>query len=349
MKKLSLADKLAKKSFESDSFQKSWAVHMQAFGPILEPAFVENYQAKVHLTAALNNLSRKEISQAASKLEQLRKYIETDADKTAWLFFMGLLNELAGNREQMISCYTYANEYEHRFYLPYMKVAKFHLDGQLYDRAEENFRAAIRCFDGTGLDAQAKLLLGSAYTNLATCLTMMHRREEAEAALVTSRTLYPNAPGRAVIEAILAALSGDRAQADACISALQSHAPAAVPEIQESVDKIFAQADPHFFPVPVDDEKIAAFWNWFGSSAADLKQQLDREEYEQAMTAIGEKLLETFPFLEESPYLGLGKDDNVYVIELHDLYFVAIHQAYEKLKAACPGEIEENWQFVLVH
>ena len=349
MKKPTLADKLAKKTFESDTFQKSWAVHMAAFGPILEPAFVESYQARVHLTAALGDLSRRELSKAATKLEQMRKYIETDADKTAWLFFMGLLNEFAGNREQMLACYTYANEYEHRFYLPYMKVAKFHLDSHLYDRAEENYRAAIGCFDGTGLDGQDKLLLGSAYTNLATCLTMTHRYEEAEAALATSRTLFPEGAGRAAVEAVLFALRGDREQADACLEILKTHAPAVLAEVRETVEKIFSKTDPHFFPLPVEDAKIAAFWDWFLSSGPALKQQLDREEYEQAMTAIGEKLLEAFPFLEENPYLGLGKDDNVYVIELHDLYFVAIAEAYEKLLEARPAEIEENWQFVPVH
>lgn len=45
MKKEALADKLARKSFESAAFQQSWQVHMRAFGPILEPAFEGNYRA----------------------------------------------------------------------------------------------------------------------------------------------------------------------------------------------------------------------------------------------------------------------------------------------------------------
>ena len=44
MKKETLAEKFARKSFESASFQKNWQIHMQAFGPILEPAFSENFQ-----------------------------------------------------------------------------------------------------------------------------------------------------------------------------------------------------------------------------------------------------------------------------------------------------------------
>ena len=52
MNKQTIVDKLAKKSFEGAAVQKSWQAHMQAFGPILEPAFAENYQARIDLTSA---------------------------------------------------------------------------------------------------------------------------------------------------------------------------------------------------------------------------------------------------------------------------------------------------------
>ena len=63
-----LADKLAKKSFMSEAVQKSWKVHMDMFGPILEPAFKEDYQSKVHLGAALNLISRKDVKKGFERL-----------------------------------------------------------------------------------------------------------------------------------------------------------------------------------------------------------------------------------------------------------------------------------------
>lgn len=349
MKKLTLADKMAKKSFESKQFQESWTIHMQAFGPILKHAFVENYQARVHLTAALNTLSNRNFSQALPKLQQLQKYCETDADKTAWLFFMGLFCELTGRQDQMVQMYTYANEYGHKFYLPYMKVAKFYLEGHLYDKAEENYRAAIECFNGTGLDARDKLLLGSAYTNLASCLAMMHRLEEAEDALGTSRSLYPNAPGRAALEALLLALRGEKTQVDAVLAQLKEYDPAAWESVKESTDKIFAGTDPLFFPAALDDSKIAAFWEWFSGYSSELKQKLDGEEYEEALSPVAAMLLETFPFLEEEPYIALGKNEEGYVLELRDLYAVGIMDAYQKLLQVCPEDVKSRWQFVVVH
>ena len=115
MAKLTLAEKLAKKTFESDMFQKSWQVHLQTFGPLLEPAFTDSYQARVHLTAALNLISRQDLKGGLEKLKELQKYVETDADKTAWLFFMGLVFDMAGVKEAMLDFYQQAAEFGHSF------------------------------------------------------------------------------------------------------------------------------------------------------------------------------------------------------------------------------------------
>ncbi len=349
MKKLSLADKLALKSYNSPQFQQSWNIHMQAFGPILELAFQENYQARVHLCAALNLLSSRNLSQALAKLKGLQKFCSTDPDKTAFLYFLGLYFEIAGDQERMLEMYTAANEYEHGFYLPYMKAAKFFLDQHIYDRAAENYRSAIGCFAASGPDDREKLLLGSAYTNLATCLTMMHRYEEAEAALVTSRSLHPDAPGRTAPEALLHAIRGDSAQVDACLAVLEAHAPDAVASIRESTQRILAKEDPLFFPIPVEEKTLAAFWNWFAGYSSQLLDGLQKQAYEQALTPVAHQLLAAFPFLEEIPNVSLGRNDQGYVLILQDLYAAAVTNAYERLLAACPEEIQANWQFDIVH
>ena len=337
-----LADKMAKKAFESAAFQKNWAGHVQFFGPILESAFVNDYQSRVHLTAALNQISNRNLAQGLNKLNQLQDKCVTDADKAAWLFFMGVFQEMSGNKEQMLYFYTQCNEYGHRFYMPYLKVAKFYLDGHLYLAAEENYRAAIACFTATGLDLPSKRVLGSAYTNLASCLLMMHRYDEAEEALSTSRSLFPEAPGRAAIEAALHAIHGDVEAVDACLAQLKSHAPAMYHALRESTNKILSRTDPLFFPVPVDDGKIAAFWDWFSRYEEGIYSNPDS-------TAIAAKLLETFPFLEEPPIVRLTLDEECCELALEDLYAVGITHAYKALLAACPEELTENWQFTVIH
>ena len=349
MAKENLADKLARKSFESAAFQQSWQVHMRSFGPILEPAFEGNYQAKVHLCAGLNHISRKQIPQGLATLSKLDKFVRTDADKCAYAFFLGICCEMSGKQDQMVALYTMANQFGHKLYLPYMKVGKFYLGSHMYEKAETNYRAAIDCFTATGLGPQEKIILGSAYTNLANCLLMTHRCQEAEDALSTARSLQPDAPGMAAVEAPLYALRGEEDRVDACLDILKAHAPAVCDAVRESTGRILAKTDPHFFPMPIEHGAIEGFWDWFVGYAPELTEKLSQEDYEKALTPVGEKLLETFPFLEEIPNVALGKNEEGWVIRLQDLYFVALMDAYEKLLAACPQEIREHWQFDVVH
>lgn len=345
-----LADKLTKKTFNSPDFQKTWGVHMQAFGPILEPAFREDYQSRIHLTAALNQISNRNVSQGLKKLQSIQNKCRNDADKAALLFFMGLGFEMAGQRDQMLECYTYANEYAHGFYLPYLKVAKFYLNGCMYDRAAKEFPRAIACFDATGLDDQSRVILGSAYTNYATCLLMMHRYEEAEAAITTSKTLYPEAPGRFAVEMPLYALRDDREEAERCLAALKEHSPDAYDSLKETAERILSHSDPHFFPVEVEAEKVAAFWTWFSGKEGELFAMLEREQYEAAVDLVAEELLKAFPFLEEPPYVALGKNEEGYILELQDMYAVAIENAYGILMQNRPETVaSEKIRFAVVH
>jgi len=349
MKKKSIADKLAEKSFASPEIKKSWAVHMKAFGPILKPAFAEDYQARVHLCAALNHISNKNLPQALLKLNGLQKHLATDADKAAFFFAMGLFCEYAGKFDEMAALYSQANDLNHSFYLPYMKVAKYALDTRDYEIAEKNYRSAIACFTATGPDDQDKRLLGSAYTNLASCLLMMQRLEEAESALASSRSIYPDAPGRSAVEAAVCALRGDAAAAEQHLEILKTHVPAVYDTIRKSTEKMLAKTDPQFFPVALEEEKITGFWNWFAQNDGGLIQKLDKQEYESVMRSIGEHLLEAFPFLEEPPYNALGKNEKGYVIQLKDMHAVGVGQAYRRLVDACPEEIRNHWLFDIVH
>ena len=349
MAKESLANKMARKAFYRNDVQQSWKVHMQAFGPILRPAFADNFQAKIHLTAALNHISKGNLQQAMPKLQMVQSFIENDADKAMLLFALGVYCETAGAQEQMIAYYNAANQCGHSFYLPYLKVAKFCLGAADYTPAGENFRKAIACFDAAALSDANKIILGSAYANLGSCLTMLHRYEDAWTALENSKALCPDAPGRAAAEAVLHALKGDEAQVAACIAILESHNPEAAESVRQSTAKILEKRDPIFFTVPVDAEKMTAFWNWFGGYENELKGLLDGEKYDEGLTPVAKELLNTFPFLENIPNVGLGKNDKGYVLELKDYYAVGIVDAYEKLIGICPGDIQSRWQFAIAH
>ena len=77
---------------------------------------------------------------------------------------------------------------------------------------------------------------------------------------------------------MLHALKGDETSVAACIAILEAHTPEAVESVRQSTAKILAKTDPLFFTVPVDAEKMAAFWNWFAGYEANLKGLLDGEK-----------------------------------------------------------------------
>lgn len=348
MKKPSPADKKAQKTFNSPQTQQSWAVHMKNYGPILAPAFQEDYQARLNLCAALTHITKKALPQALLKLNSLQKAMVTDADKAAFFFAMGLFCEYAGKYDEMAGLYSQANDLHHSFYLPYLKVAKYALDTRDYGKAETSYRAAIRCFPAALTDKD-KQLLGSSYTNLASCLVMMHHCDEADAALAASKKLLPMFPGRAAPEAILHALRKENAALLTCLDTLKTLVPFAYDSIKKSTDQILAGTEPQFFVLPLKEDSITGFWNWFTGAEAALTEKLEKQEYEPVMTALGDHLLEAFPFLEQRPYVALGKNEQGYVVQLKDQYAVGIAHAYGALMEACPKEVKAHWLFDIIH
>ena len=256
MQQETFVEKLARKSFESAAIQKSWQAHIQAFGPILEPAFIDNYQARLDLTAALNFISNRELKKGLKKLQLIEEVCSTDEDKAAWLFCMGLCLEMANIKEDMIAYYREAGEYGHKFYLPYLKVAKTAHNDAVFEIAEENYVKAIKCLEEEKINEQKKIVLGSVYTNYASCLTMMHRYEDAEKSVQKSKEILPEQRGRAVSEAILEAAKGNAEKAYYFVDIIARQMPASYEITKKMVKDILEKKHPHFNKVTLPEGRL---------------------------------------------------------------------------------------------
>jgi|GEM_PF-1147943 len=349
MKKETFADKLARKSFESPAVQRSWQAHVQAFGPILEPAFTENLPARIHLINALNHISTGDVKTGLKKLELVKKACETDADKAAWLFCMGLCMEVANAREEMIGFYQSAGKYGHRFYLPYLKVAKAAHNDAVFEVAEENYAQAIACLGEVGANGQTAIILGSAYTNYASCLTMMHRYGEAEKALQSSREVLPEQKGRAATEAILAAAMGDAEKTRALVERIAAEEPTIHETTSKMTEEILGGKHPHFAPIALPEGWTKAFWDWFVSNEALLLEKIKTEDYDSVFEAVQPKLKELFPFMERDPEFAIEPKENAYVITLADFFMVSLREAYRELIEAAPASLASRWKFEIAH
>lgn len=351
MEKKSFAEKMAEKTFKSASFQKSWAVHEQAFGPILKPAFTKDFQSKIHLTAALNSISKRDLNSGFTKLQKLQNSCITDADKTAWLFFMGLCFELAGDKNNMIAHYSHANQFQHGFYLPYLKLAKLaHTDG-VFEIAEKNYLSAIRCFDNMDSNNNNKRILASCHSNLASCLTMMHRYEEAQNALDVSTAILPNPnlPDRFSVQAVLYAATAQAEKVEQCLLKLSSAAPQLTEPTKKMTDEILSKNHPHFSSKEINSKLIEGFWDWFIENEEILRDLFDSEEYDCAFELLSEQMQQIFPFIKRDFEFAVTPNENVYRLETADFFTVTLREGYNKLILAHPAELDDSWEFAVVH
>ena len=233
--------------FESAEFalRHSWEVHRQAFGPILEPAFVENQQVRIILINALNHISRREIKRGMELLKEIHPHCIYDEDRAAWAFFVGLAFEMCGAREQMLEWYEKAGKIGHRFYLPYMKLAKAAHSASQFDKAKRYYETAIECLLEMTDNDRDDVILGSAYTNLTSCLTMLHQYPEAENAWRAAQQ-YPAQPGADATAAILYAAMGNTEKVAMHLKQLNEKLPAWVAQTREMTRQILEGAHPAF-------------------------------------------------------------------------------------------------------
>jgi len=233
--------------FESAEFalRQSWEIHRQAFGPILEPAFAENQQVRILVINALNHISRREVKRGMELLKEISPHCIYDEDKAAWAFFVGLCFEIGGAREQALEWYEKAGGFGHRFYLPYLKLAKAAHTAAQFEKAKGYYQTAIECLLEMVENERDEVILGSAYTNLTSCLTMLHQYPEGEAAWKAAQQ-YPAQPGADATAAILYAAMGNREKTAEHIGRLKEKFPAWVDQTRQMTEQILNGTHPAF-------------------------------------------------------------------------------------------------------
>ena len=354
MKKPSfLAEMIAKKAFNSPKFQQAWQVHMQSFGPILEPAYPGCFTAKIHLVDLLNTISRGDIDKANVIMERLFRSCgcDTSAENALRCFLLGLCYEVSGNKMAMFGMYNMAGHHGHRFYLPHLKCAKFAHESSQLDIALAEYFKALAIIRDMPDSAERTKLLGSVLTNTASCMTYMHRYQDAEALLKEARQTGPMARIEAVEAVLFAALDREE-EMEACLVALAEADDPAYDHILDLVTDIINGYDPHFTVQPVNAEAVAAFWQWFKEkegSLLDLYNQRDEELPEEFTSLICEHLEPCFPFEHPPVEIAAHEDDQAPELYFSDGYNLAVAEGLHQVFSACSADTASRWTFTIEH
>ncbi len=347
MKKKTLADKIADKAFENPKFKAKWDEMMTVFGPIVQDAFVDNSQIRVHLANAINNISGGDLKKAIGLLEKVKEAVETEADEACWLFFMGLVFDVAGMTDNMLEYYIASCQRNHTFYMPYMKVAKDAYAKRAFDAAEDYFKKTLYCFTVNDLmdDGPSQVIIASVYTHLAAVLTSMHRYEEAYEFITLSENTILSQAGRNATKAVLCAAMGKTDELEEAISELKKDSPQFLEDTEKIVNKILNKTDAGFFDIGTDENEIASFWAWFTENEKDFYGMLTQERFEEFFALLGERLKAVFPFMLETLEFGIEEAEESYRILFADFYAVTLANGYKNLIESAPEELKERWEF----
>ena len=318
--------------FDKEAFQRAWELYGRLYGPIMEPAFKTDEQARLKLVYALNRMHGKQLNEAIAHLEDIRERCCYNEDWAAWSFFVGLCFDMAGDTEHMLHCYNACISYEPAFYMPYLKAAMAEHRGAEFEAAAEHYCLCLERLsenpDVPGMEGKQAV----AYSSLISCLTMMHRYGEAE------RLLKQSGAGTAdfaAVGAVLYAAMGIRPKAQMQLARLEIQDEEQAAHVRALTEDILEGKDAHFHALPVDDDSIENFWKCFGET-----ENLDMEK-------LIRMLWEMLPFLEREPFAELNVEEKRIVF--HDRYAMSLQYGYGKLLAACPQGIMQHWSFAVEH
>lgn len=344
--------KLSDKAFQSEEFQKSWNVHMNAFGPILEPAFTRDSGDRLNLVAALNIISRGDYKKGKQKLLAIKKACKTDADRAAWAYFMGLLYERSGDRRQMIAHYSVCCSYNHRFYLPYLKLAKCAMEEGIPGIAEDNYRKVLNCLNDipAGQADQRAQIMASTYGNLAGCLTMMRRYESASEMLAKAQKMQPENLSLLSTEAMIHAACGRSEEAESAIERMEKGNHQLAEASRKIINTILEGKNSHYCAMPAREDEFDDFWHAFAEKSVQLRQLYETDEDPKALALLEKMIAPLFPYPDEAAGFRLKMNPQGKMqLVLLDSYSLSLECGLKKLLAVCPQELKQSWDFQLEH
>ena len=328
---MSLSEKMADKALNMAAVKKKWRAYMKEFGPLLKDMFAEDGPSRIRLIQALDHLSQRKFEQAREELTALEKFSKTTEDICGIHFFLGFVWQLRQKRTEAIDEYTQCVELQPDFYLPYLRLGILLYLNQEFDDAEENFCAALTCFERADQGENAAAGQIKCLLNHSRSLITIHRYREAIAEMDKAKQIRGSDSDLFRQSRIMAyAALGEEEACKAELASLDEESDM----IRMMAEKILSGKDTHYAVSGIDEAYIPAFWDWF----------CQQEQFLDAAREIGEKLKPLFPEIRFEPLVSVYENH----VTVQDLYNATLMEGYRLLLEAAPAKLMEEWSFTQI-
>lgn len=337
-------------------FEDSWYIHCRMFGDIMEPAFKDDIASRMELTAALNFISRGEISKGVKKLGKLFAFCETDADFAAFYFFMGVCYERIGMGMNAGVFFAESAKREPEFYMVYLMLAKCLHEEKRYEEALGAYIRTLEVIEESPKKYEVPAvreepLLGSVHGNMANCLVMMRRYDEAEYELYESARYNYEPPMINLTWAALYAATDRKQLAREKMSRLRSSLPELESATVLMIQEILEQKNPRFYLKPIDQKRLTEFWAWFEENELQLRRPGKETASAELLKELQERLCGLFDCADapEQPRFALSSEGKKTALSFFDNYNLTFEIWLGRLVDTAPRSLKENWSFYSVH
>lgn len=337
-------------------FEDSWYTHSRMFGDIMEPAFKDDMAARMELCAALNFVSRGEISRGLKKLNKLIESCETDEDFAAYYFFMGISHERMGLSLDAGAYYAESAKREPEFYMVYLLLAKCLHSAKRYEAALGAYIRTLECIEDRPkkLEVPAvkeKPLLGSVHGNMANCLVMMRRYDEAEYELYETARFEYEPPMINLTWAALYAATDRKQLAREKMSLLRDKLPELESATVMMIQEILEQKNPRFYLKPIDTRRLTDFWVWFKENEQHIRTPEPGPLLPLIFKELQARLCAVFDCKDapEQPRYELSPEGGKIALSFYDNYNLTFEIWLGRLVDTAPKELKDKWSFYSAH
>lgn len=330
--------------------QRKWQFYMGRYYPIMEPAFKHNEAARLLVLKVLRQLASNKLKPADASLRALKPYVRQaePADRALFGFLYGLGYETAGDHDEAIKCYRWANKFNHRYFLPYLLVADDDVNAKAYaSSAAAKYQTAIDCiYEYPPLNEFTRHALCMSYAGLCFCHVLMHQYEEAKADILHAEQMESENRFTLHAHAYLHAALRQGDEAQSCLRRYELYDAEGCSELKEKIGRILADQDPHFTQLPIGSpDGIKAFWQNFQDKQYEMMQLIRANRRHDARElALG-------PLRAMDCYTDYYGFDLLLRDGMFNLYFTSNYSRtytpwIDAILAACPEEIRERWHII---